>query len=400
MFSSRTSWDRTANRLSSLAEAARRDGTLRFDLTETNPTRVGIPYPKAAILRAVSALGSLVYEPDPAGLRAARETVAGLYAGKGFRVDPEDVFLAASTSEAYAWLFKLLVDPGGEVLVPRPSYPLFEYLAGLESARPTFYRLHYDGAWTVDLGSVREATPRARAIVVVNPNNPTGNFLKRGELRKISTCCRERGLALIGDEVFGEYPAGPDPDRVESVLEAREVLAFSLGGLSKLAGLPQMKLAWIVVGGPDRARREARERLEVIADTYLSVNAPVQNGLPGLLEAGAEIRVRIRGRVAANRRILEDAFRGDGPCELLASEGGWSAILRLPEVRTEEEWCTTLLAEDGVLVHPGYFFDIDSGAHVVASLLPPEEGFRTATHRIRSRVDRLAGTRPVPGGGW
>jgi len=390
MFSSRTAWDRSTNRLASLLERRRESGEPFLDLTETNPTRVGIAYPEQAILAALADPAGISYEPDPRGLPGAREAVARTLGERGVKVDPGDLILAASTSEAYAWLFKILADPGDEVMVPHPSYPLFDYLCRLDSVRPVPYPLSPDRGWSLDPEALAARTgPGARAVVVVSPNNPTGTYLKRGELREIASLCRERGMALIGDEVFAEYPAGPDPDRAGSVLEAGGVLTFTLGGLSKLAGLPQMKLGWIGLGGPEDLRREARERLELIGDTYLSVNTPVQRAAPVLLELSRGIRARIGARVEANRRFLRERVGRDSPCGALPGEGGWSAVLRVPAVMSEEDWVLSLLERDRVLVHPGYFFDFPSPAYLVLSLLPREEDFSAGLARILARLEEL-----------
>ncbi len=387
MFSSRTRWDLSNNRLSLLLERKRRDRRAILDLTESNPTRVGLPYPAGEILAALADPESLVYEPSPRGLPAARKAVSGVFADRDLRVDPEDVFLTASTSEAYAWLFKLLAEPGDDVLVPRPSYPLFEYLTRLESLRLVSYPLVDDGGWSVDLAALEgEVGPRTRAVVVVSPNNPTGSYLKREELSAIAAICREREMALIGDEVFAEYAFATDPRRAESVLQAKDVLSFSLGGLSKLAGLPQLKVGWAAVGGPEDLRREARGRLELLGDTYLPVNSPVQQALPRLLQIAKGIRTDLRKRIHGNRMALEGVLRRAPSCRMLPSEGGWSAVLKIPATRSEEEWVLALLEEDEVLVHPGYFFDFSSPAYLVLSLLPAEESLREGVERILRRV--------------
>jgi aspartate/methionine/tyrosine aminotransferase len=325
-----------------------------IDLTVSNPTRVGIEYPRELIDALADARG-LVYEPSARGLRAAREAIGG------GRVDPDDIVLCASTSEAYSWLFKLLCDPGDAVLVPEPSYPLFAQLAALEAVTLAPYPLAYDGAWHIDLPSLR-VPARARAIVAVSPNNPTGSYLRQEELARLAAT----GLPLVVDEVFADYPLD-DAARVTLAAAEPAPLIFSLGGLSKSVGLPQLKLAWIVAGG--ERRRDALERLEHIADGYLSVATPVQLAAPRLLEAGAAIRARILARVRDSRARIAARVAGTA-VTLLHAEGGWSAILRCPAVRTDEELALALLREHGVLVHPGYFFDLD-GTHLVVSLLTP-----------------------------
>jgi aspartate/methionine/tyrosine aminotransferase len=291
--------------------------------------------------------------------------------------------LTASTSEAYSFLFKLLCDPEDEVLAPRPSYPLFEFLAALEAVRIGSYPLVYDGGWFVDIDAIRHAiTAKTRAIIVVNPNNPTGSFLKRHELDQLTQVCIERDIAIISDEVFSDYTFGEDPARVSSLTEAEGVLAFSLSGLSKVAALPQMKLGWIVVSGPERGRREAFNRLELIADTYLSVGAPVQWAAAALLQVRASMQPQILSRVQENCRFLDSQIGPGSAWKLLRAEGGWYAILQAPRIRSEEDWVLGLVKERDVLVQPGYFFDFDQEAFLVASLLTPCEAFREGVQRI------------------
>lgn len=382
MFSARTGWDLTPNRLSSLLEARRNRGEPVLDLTETNPTRVGIEYP-LGLLAPLADPDALRYEPAARGLASAREAVAADHARRGVTIDPSRVLLTASTSEAYAWLFKLLCDPGDAVLVPRPSYPLFSYLARLESVDVHAYALSYDGQWHLTLDAVRDAvTPRTRAVVLVSPNNPTGSYLKRTEAGELLALCAERGIAVVSDEVFADYAFGPDPRRVASLAADGPALAFSLGGLSKSCGLPQLKLAWIAVSGPETWRTAAQARLEVVADTYLSVSTPVQRAAPALLARREELQRPIAERVAANREALRRRLGPGSPASLLDAEGGWSAVLQVPATQSEEERVMRLLEEHGVLVHPGYFFDFPREAFLVLSLLPPRDVFAEAVDRI------------------
>lgn len=383
MFSARTRWDRRSNRLSALLEAKRHTGAFVLDLTESNPTRAGIPY-AADLLAPLADPGALAYEPTPRGMPMAREAVAADYARRGARVDADRIVLTSGTSEAYAYVFKLLCDPGDAVLVPRPSYPLFEFLAGLESVRVEAYPLAYDGEWRVTLAALSEAvTPRTRAVVVVNPNNPTGSYLKKDEAASLVALCAERRLALIADEVFADYAFGGDPRRVPT-LAADEGLALSLslGGLSKSCGLPQLKLAWIAAAGPRELVDEALARLEIIADTYLSVSTPVQRAAPRLLARLLELQAPIAARIASNRETLRTRLLPDSPATLLAAEGGWYAVLRIPATLAEEERVCRLLEAHNVLVHPGYFFDFPSEAYLVLSLLPPPEVFAKGIERI------------------
>lgn len=384
MFSSRLDWDLRPNRIADALAA--RTGTV-LDLTESNPTRAGFDYP-AGIASCLADARSLLYEPAPAGLQVAREAVAAAYAARGLEVRPDDIVLTPGSSEAYAWLFKLLAGPGDDVLVPRPSYPLFDFLAALESVRVVPYPLAYHGSWSLDLHELeRAAGPRTRAVVVVNPNNPTGSFVKRAERDALAAFCAARELAIISDEVFSGYAFGPDSLRVASMAGAGDALVFSLGGLSKMAGLPQMKLGWIAASGPDGLRRAAVERLELIADTYLSVGTPVQHAAARLLAFGDAIRGQIAARVRRNLgRLRELAV---GACELLDAEGGWYAILRVPRTRSEEEWALELLESDGVLVQPGYFYDFETEAYLVLSLLPPPAVFDEGAARVTERCGRF-----------
>jgi alanine-synthesizing transaminase len=381
MFSARTRWDRRANRLAERLASLRVSGRRLLDLTESNPTRVGL-VADDDVLSALSAPESRRYEPDPFGLPSAREAVARDFARRGHPIDPDRIVLSASTSEAYAFLFKLLCDPGDEVLVPRPGYPLFEFLAELESVVARPYACSWDGEWHLDLPALREELgPRTRAIVLVSPNNPTGAYLKREELEALETLCAERSLALVSDEVFADFSFGPDARRVTSVAGDGAALAFALGGLSKSCGLPQLKLAWTAVGGPEGLRREALARLEIVADTYLSVSTPVQVAAPLLLARRDELQRPIRERTTANLASLRARFRGPSPASLMAPEGGWSAVLRVPATLSEEDRALRLL-ERGVVVHPGYLFDLSGGTFLVLSLLVPPPDFEEGVDRV------------------
>jgi alanine-synthesizing transaminase len=385
MFSSRSSFELSPNPLSRALAAARRAGRAVLDLTESNPTQAALEYDADAILGALADRASLVYEPAPFGLEKARDAVARNLGLDGLYVDPSRVVLTASTSEAYTFLFKLLCDPGDEVLVPRPSYPLFDHLARLESVRAVPYRLAYDGAWHVDPASLAAAvSPRSRAIVTVSPNNPTGSYLKRDEIDLFAAT----GLPVVSDEVFARYSLRADPRRAPSALAGAGLpLVFALGGLSKLAALPQLKVAWIAAGGDGARVRDALARLEVIADAFLSVGTPVQHALPSLLAAGRVTEGAIRERLASNATWLAQACR-DAPVSLLDAEGGWYATLRLPATRSEEAWSLALLEDDGVYVHPGHYFDFEREPYVVASLLTPEAPFRGGMRRLIARAEQ------------
>jgi aspartate/methionine/tyrosine aminotransferase len=304
-------------------------------------------------------------------------------------VDADSVLLTASTSEAYAFLFKLLCDPGETVLVPAPSYPLFEYIAGLESVRTITYPLRYADEWRLDVAAVAEGIgPGTRAVVVVSPNNPTGSFLKRTEARALLSLAAERGLALISDEVFADYAWEPDARRAPSLAGDGPALAFTLGGLSKSCGLPQLKLGWIVLSGPETLRTEALERLEIVADTYLSVSTPIQRAASAVLVRGAELQALIAARVAHNHRVLRERLDSASPVSLLHSEGGWTAVLRVPATVPEEDRVLRLLDEDDVLVHPGYFFDFPAEAFLVLSLLPEPQVFAEGLARLLRSFER------------
>jgi alanine-synthesizing transaminase len=387
MFSSRSSVDLAANALALALARARAQGRPILDLTESNPTRAGVSYDRSAILSALALPASLLYEPSPFGLGTAREAVALDLAAQGAKVDARRVVLTASTSEAYAFLFKLLCDAGDEVLVPRPSYPLFEHLARLESVRAVPYRLAYDGAWHVDLPSVRSAiSARTRAVVLVSPNNPTGSYVKTEELDALASL----GLPLVSDEVFARYPLRADRARASSALDASGTnLVFALGGLSKLAALPQAKLAWMAIGGAGAPVDAALARLEVIADAFLSVGTPVQHALPALLSSRCVAERAIQRRILDNHAWLFAAVAGSA-VSLLDAEGGWYATLRLPGTREELAWALTFLEEDGVHVHPGHFFDFEDEAYVVVSLLTPEATLREGATRVLHRVARDA----------
>jgi hypothetical protein len=384
VFSSRLDWSQHPNRLSALREKKRLAGALVLDLSESNPTRAGLDYPQSEILAALADASALRYHPAPRGIASAREAVAGYYRLRRDQISPDNVLLTASTSEAYAYLFKLLANPGDEILAPRPSYPLFELLAGLESVKIRQYLLRYDGVWHVDFDALEQAiTPRTRGIVAVNPNNPTGSFLKRAELDHLDSLAARRGLAVLSDEVFRDYAFGEDAGRVSTLAGDRRALTFSMSGLSKIAGLPQMKLGWIVASGPRSA--EALDALELIADTYLSVSTPVQVALPRLLGLSNGILQQVRERTASNLARLREAIHGSA-ATLLRAEGGWYAVLQVPRTRTEEEWTLKLLEESDVLVQPGFFFDFESEAFLVLSLLPEPATFAEGVGRLRSII--------------
>ena len=409
MFSSRVPAGRTVNRLSRTHAQLRAQGVDVTDLTESNPTRVGLHYPPD-LLDCLASPAGLRYEPSPRGLPCARRAVASWLAstprvagssvarpgedgeGRGGSgagsVDPDRVALTASTSEAYACLFKLLCDPGDHVLVPQPSYPLLEHLARFEGVEPVPYPLSYHGTWRIDIPALAEAAgSRARAIIVVNPNNPTGSFLAPEDHDAVTALCQERSLRLIVDEVFNGYPIDSLAGSARSVLSGpAEVLTFVLGGLSKAIGLPQVKLGWIVVDGPATEAESALDALDLILDTYLSVSTPVQLAVERLLATGTSIAKRIRSRIAGNHRTLVRLVAEHPAAGLLRAEGGWYAVIRVPATEAEETLALRLLKQDHVLVHPGYFFDFPREAFLVASLLPQPERFEAAMKRVLARA--------------
>jgi aspartate/methionine/tyrosine aminotransferase len=355
---------------------ARAEGRELIDLTVSNPTVCGFEYDAEAILAPLGSAGALVYDPDPRGMRSAREAVAGYYGDHGAEVDPDAVVLTTSTSEGYGYLFRLLCDAGDEVLVAQPSYPLFDFLADLEDVRLRPYPLFYDHGWWIDFGELEKRIgPTTKAIVVVHPNNPTGHATGAEDRHRLETICVRHRLALIVDEVFLDYPLGEERLRSFAV-GPHPALTFCLSGMSKIAGLPQMKVGWIVGLGPEAVRREAMGRLEVVADTFLSMNAPVQMALPSWLAGRRGVQRQILERV---RRNLAVAQRSGA--EVLRVAAGWSAILRLPQVG-EEDAAEMLLREVGVVVHPGAFYGIAESGRVVVSLLGFEQGFAEGLERI------------------
>ena len=353
-----------------------------LDLTGSNPTQCLPEYPHEIIRRAFGRIQEFTYRPDPFGSEVARSTIAEYYQQRGISATSHQLVLTASTSEAYSQVFKLLCDPGDEVLMPLPSYPLFEYLAALESVRMVPYRLRYDGIWHLDLASLcAQISQRTKAIIVVNPNNPTGTFLTVGERGELLNIAQQFSLPIISDEVFTDYLITPRAQIARTFVGNDSVLSFSLNGLSKAAGMPQMKLAWIAISGPAPARQDALGRLEVIADTYLSVATPVQQALPDLLQIGGNIQQQLLERIKQNLAIIDDLSKGTA-VQRLQLDGGWSTILQLPRVMTEEEWVRALLQEQNVLVQPGFFFDMESEAYIVLSLITPADRFKAGVEKI------------------
>jgi alanine-synthesizing transaminase len=382
VFSSRLPGNLTPNRLAVVESRLRAEGQSIIDLTESNPTRAGFEYP-ADLMAPLGSSAGLQYDPHPRGLSEARQAVARDYERQGLVVHPDRVVLTTSTSEAYSLLFKLLANAGEEVLVPRPSYPLLEHLAGLDLVRVRPYDLEYHGRWSIDFESVESVlSAGTKAVVVVSPNNPTGSFVARADLDRLTTLCGSCGAAVIVDEVFADYdlePEGADhAGRARALADSGEsaALMFALGGLSKSIGMPQAKLGWIGVGGPDQIAEEALQRLEFICDTYLSVATPVQRALPTLMELGGLVRQQIGARVRRNYERLKSAVDAVPACRLLRSEGGWYGVVQVPSIEPEEELVVRLLSAHRVLAHPGYFFDFPRGSHLVVSLLVEEQLFK------------------------
>jgi len=382
MFSSRLPAALAPNALTEAIARHRAAGRVAFDLTVTNPTEVGLAYPRDVLAPLVHADGAR-YTPSPFGMRAAREAIAAEYARAGLTVDADRIVLAASTSDAYGLLFKLLCDAGDDVLVPQPSYPLFDLLTRLDAVVARPYQLEYHDSWAIDRTSLEDAlTPRSRAVLVVSPNNPTGSMLRSADREWLDALCARRGIALIADEVFADYPLAPRTDACRAIGNGSAALTVALGGLSKSAGLPQLKLGWMIVDGPDALVTAALDRLELICDTYLSVSTPVQLAAPQLIDSGRAIRARIAERLRVNVARLQRALVGHPSITWHPPEGGWSAVLQVPATLSEEALVLRLLDEADLIVHPGYFFDFPREAFLIVSLLPVPDLFEAALDRM------------------
>jgi aspartate/methionine/tyrosine aminotransferase len=381
-----------ANAIAKAIGELRRSGASYIDLTESNPTRAGFHYP-ADLLAPLADARGLTYRPEALGLLSAREAVAEDFARRGLEMPPDRLALTASTSEAYSLLFKLLCDPGDAVLVPQPSYPLFEHLTRLDGVRAVPYRLEYHGRWTIDVASVEAALDAGtRALLLVNPNNPTGNYTSAGDLDRIGDLCAARGVAIISDEVFADYELQPETQVLRGQLTHRaDVLGFSLGGLSKSIGLPQVKLGWIGVSGPAPLVRDTLPRLELACDTYLSVSTPVQLAAPELLRRGSDVRRQIQERVRRNLVRCRALVSKHPACTLLHAEGGWYAVLRVPTLMPEEELMLRLLNDHRVLAHAGYFFDFAHESYLIVSLLPPDAAFDAGVASVLACAERVPG---------
>jgi len=381
MFAKRTNWNMTPNRLSEALAAHRAAGKALLDLTVSNPTECGFEYESAAILEALMNPAALSYEPNPRGLESARIAVAGYYAGREENVSGEDIFLTASTSEAYTYVFRTLCDADDELLIPSPSYPLFDFLADIQDVNLARYPLIYDHGWQIDFHGLEQAiTPRTRGVIVVHPNNPTGHFAKSVEIARLNSICSAHEMAIILDEVFLDFSL--EGDRASSFVANRGAPTFTLSGLSKICGLPQMKAAWLIASGPQQWKSEALARLEVIADTYLSINAPVQLAMPRFLEQRPSFQKQVISRVRGNLAELDRQLGAQKACSRLKVEGGWCAVLRVPATRSDEDLAIQLLTAQGVCVHPGHFYDFSSDGYLVASLITPEAKFSQGMGRL------------------
>ncbi len=371
MFAKRTNWNMTPNRLSEALAAHCAAGKPLIDLTVSNPTECGFEYDSAAILDALRNPAALAYEPNPRGMESARRAVAGYYADRHEEVSLEDIFLTTSTSEAYSYVFRTLCNPGDELLIPSPSYPLFDFLADIQDVSLVRYPLFYDHGWQIDFHSLEKAiTPRTRGVIVVHPNNPTGHYTKQAEIAKLNSICSARELAIIADEVFLDFAL--EGARPASFAANRGALTFTLSGLSKISGLPQMKAAWLIASGPREWKSEALARLEVIADTYLSVNAPVQLAMPRFIEERHVFQKQVMSRVRRNLAELDRQLAAQKAVSRLEVEGGWCVVLRAPATHSDEDLALRLLNEKSIYVHPGHFYDFSSGRFLMVSLLTPE----------------------------
>jgi aspartate/methionine/tyrosine aminotransferase len=380
MFAERTRWNLAANRLSEALTRHLASGRKLLDLTASNPTACGFQYDQHAVLAALQQPEALRYQPDPLGLQSARDAVSDYYAGLAVGVDSGSLVLTTSTSEAYSFVFRLLCNPGDEMLIPTPSYPLFDFLADIQDVKLVRYALLYDHGWHVDFHELEQLlTPLTRGIIVVHPNNPTGHFTKPDEMRRLSEICGSRGMSIIADEVFLDFAReGPS----QSFAANQDALTFTMSGLSKISGLPQMKLAWLAVSGPREAKRAALERLEVIADTYLSLNTPVQLAAGFLLEQRHGFQKQLMARVLKNLAELDSQLARHKTCARLEVEGGWYAVLRVPATRPDEELAVELLEQHDVYLHPGHFYGFSSDGYLVVSLITPEAEFGEGMSRI------------------
>jgi len=383
MFAGRTNWNLNSNRLSEALAKHRAAGKPLLDLSASNPTECGFEYDRQAILKALSNPESLSYDPDAKGLLSARRAVAEYYSTLEIIVPVEDIILTTSTSEAYSFAFRVLCNPGDELLIPEPSYPLFSFLADIHDVKLVGYPLLYDHGWQIDFHALQQSiTARTRGVIVVNPNNPTGHFCKPGEMQKLNEICSPRQLAIIADEVFLDFHLAAT--RPRSFAANTGCLTFTMSGLSKISGLPQMKAAWLIATGPEESKSEALARLEVIADTFLSMNAPVQRAMPVFLELRHGFQRQVLARVRKNLAELDKQLSAQSSCARLDMEGGWYAVVRVPATRSDEAVAIELLNAQGVYVHPGHFYDFPADGYLIVSLITPERDFNEGIKRLLS----------------
>jgi len=388
MFSRRTNWQLSPNALTRAITEARASGQKISDLTVSNPTEAGIRPDPEIVLSALANPEAMHYDPQPRGLLAARQAVCRYYreSHEVFDLDPEHLVLTTSTSEAYSYVFRLLCNPEDEILVPKPSYPLFEFLADLADIKLVPYPLLYDHGWQIDLDSLyKAATERSRAVILVHPNNPTGSYVSAPETSALNIFCRDYGLALIVDEVFLDY-AHDDYSQERaprsSFVGNADALTFTLSGVSKISALPQMKLAWVATTGPEEIVAKAGARLEIIADTYLSLNAPVQLAAEVLLDQRKQVQPILLDRVRTNLAELDRQLAGHTACTRLQVEGGWYGVLRVPVRGSDEDLAIRALREASVSVHPGHFYDFANEGHLVLSLITEPGRFRKGVSRL------------------
>lgn len=381
MFSDRTSWNLENNRLSEVLASHRTSKKRLIDLSASNPTQCGFHYERPTILKALSRPAALRYEPDPKGQVAARRAVVTYYSQLRKKVAAKDICLTTGTSEAYAFIFRLLCNPGDEILVPEPSYPLLNFLAEIQDVRLVRYPLFYDHGWQIDFhGLEQKITSRSRAVVVVNPNNPTGHFTKEGERKRLNEICATNQMATISDEVFLDFAL--DAKRPLSFATNKETLTFTMSGISKICGLPQMKASWFITDGPAELKSKALARIEVIADTYLSMSTPIQLAIPVLLKRRRGFQKQVMARVRGNLKELDRQLAAQKACERLKVEGGWNAVLRVPAIHSDEDVAIRLLAEKSVYLHPGHFYDFAGDGFMVVSLITPERTFAEGIKRV------------------
>jgi alanine-synthesizing transaminase len=384
MFASRTNWNLKPNRLAEALERHKSSGRRLLDLSASNPTECGFKYDALAIMRSLCAPASMQYRPDPKGLKSARQAVSDYYAERGEGVAVDDLILTASTSEAYSFIFRLLCNPGDELLIPTPGYPLFDFLADVNDVKLARYPLFYDHGWHIDMHALKQAImPRTRGIIVVHPNNPTGHFTKPEEIAQLNQICSANRMAIIADEVFLDFALDAAQ---KSFVANTGALTFTMSGISKISGLPQMKFAWLAASGPEAEKTEAVARLEMIADTYLSMNAPIQLAAPVLLRQRMAFQEQLMARVRANLAELDAQLAKMQHVSRLGVEGGWYAVLRIPATRSDEDLAIDLLEKHDVYLHPGHFYDFPKDGYLVVSLITPTHDFSEGLQRVFSTI--------------